>query len=188
MKLNINSQSVLCALAILFLGSLSSCTSSNLEKNQKEWTAADTLEVPERTFDAVITYTDSGYLRAKLFSPLIERFSKAKKPYVELPKGLKADFYNTSKVVESKLTAGYGINYLDTKIVEVRDSVKVVNTKNETLKTEKLFWDQNAKEIYTDARVEIITDKERLFGTGMRAAQDFSSWKITKVTGIVSME
>lgn len=175
-------------LAVLFTLPFQSCTHSNLEKNKKEWVAVDTLDVAERTFDATITYTDSGYLRAKLYAPLIERHSKAEKPYVELPQGLNADFFNTDKEIESQLTAGYGINYLDSRIVEVRDKVVVVNTKNEKLQTEKLFWDQNKKEIYTDNSVEITTEKEKLYGQGMRAAQDFSSWKITKVTGIVSLD
>jgi LPS export ABC transporter protein LptC len=188
MKPIIYCQGCFAALAFIYLSLMTSCSSSNLEQNKKEWVAIDTLEVAEKTFDAVITYTDSGYLRAKLYAPLIERHSKAAKPFVELPNGLKADFYNTKKEIESKLTAGYGINYLDSRVVEVRDKVKVTNTKNETLKTEKLFWDQNTKEIYTDNSVEIITEKEKLYGQGMRAAQDFSAWKITKVTGVVSLE
>lgn len=187
MKLKLFCQGCFAILAVFYISLITSCSHSNLEENKKEWATIDTLEVAEKTFDAIITYTDSGYLRAKLYSPLIERHSNAPKPYVELPNGLKADFYNTSKVIESKLTAGYGINYLDSRIIEVRDSVKVINTKNETLKTEKLFWDQNKKEIYTDKSVEIITEKEKLYGQGMRASQDFSTWKITKVTGVVSL-
>lgn len=174
-------------LSLLILA-LTSCEDKHVVDNQKEWEALDSMQVTERIYKSVIAYTDSGYLRAKLYADLIERHSNAPKPFVELPKGLRADFYNTKKEVESKLTAGYGINYLDSKIVEVRKQVVVVNTKGEKLETEKLFWDQNKKEIYTEQTVKITTETEELTGTGMRAAQDFSSWNISKVTGIVTLK
>jgi len=171
-----------------FVLAFTSCEDSQTTDDQKEWEALDTMEVTERIFKSVIAYTDSGYLRAKLYADLIERHSNAAKPFVELPEGLRADFYNTKKEVESKLTAGYGINYLDSKIVEVRKQVVVVNSKGEKLETEKLFWDQVKKEIYTEQTVKITTETEELTGTGMRAAQDFSSWNIEHVTGIVTLK
>lgn len=160
----------------------------NVKAAKKEWQTLDSMQVTERVFDSKISYTDSGYLRAVIRAPLIEQHGNAKNPYIELPKGLTADFYNGQKTVESKLVAGYGINFLDSKIIEVRKQVEVINTKNEKLKTERLFWDQNLKEIYTTDAVEITTENEKLFGTGMRAAQDFSTWKITNVTGIVTLK
>jgi len=174
-------------LPLLFIA-LVSCEDEHVLQNQQEWEAIDSMQVTERIFKSEIAYTDSGYLRAKLFTDLIERHSNAEKPFVELPKGLRAEFYNTEKEIESDLSAGYGINYLDSKIIEVRKQVVVVNTKGEKLETEKLFWDQNKKEIYTEQSVKITTDTEELTGTGMRAAQDFSSWTITKVTGIVTLK
>lgn len=175
------------ALLFLLLAFMSACTHKTNGANE-EWKALDTLQITETIYDSEITYTDSGYLRAKLFADLIERHSNEKKPYIELRKGLRANFYNTAKEVESELTAGYGINYLDSRIVEVQKQVVVINSKGEKLETEKLFWDQNEKTIYTDAHVEITTETEKLYGTGMTAAQDFSSWKISKVTGIVTLK
>ena len=35
---------------------------------------------------------------------------------------------------------------------------------------------------------EITTETEKLLGTGMTASQDFSSWRITKVTGIITLK
>jgi LPS export ABC transporter protein LptC len=177
----------LLTIAFLVLAFYSSCT-DRTQVNNEGWKALDTLQITETIYDSEITYTDSGYLRAKLYADLIERHSNDKKPYVELRKGLKANFYNTAKEIESELTAGYGINYLDSRIVEVQKQVIVVNSKGEQLETEKLFWDQNEKTIYTDAQVKITTETEELYGNGMTAAQDFSSWKITKVTGVVTLK
>ena len=80
-----------------FVLAFTSCEDTQTTDDQKEWEALDTMEVTERIFKSVIAYTDSGYLRAKLYADLIERHSNAAKPFVELPEGLRADFYNTKK-------------------------------------------------------------------------------------------
>jgi len=173
---------------VLLVFFMSACNDEQLHKNQDEWAAIDTLKITERTHNAKVTYTDSGLLKAILRAPLIEGHNNAIKPFVECPKGLETDFYDGDKNVESSLSAGYGIIYKDSKLIEVQKQVVVINVKGEKLETEQLFWDQAGKEIYTDKTVKITTNSEELHGTGMRAAQDFSSWKITKVTGVVTLK
>ena len=184
-KMDIKIPILLLAISVFFL---LGCDDEHAQQNKDEWSVIDSVQITERVHDAEIVYTDSGKLRAKLTAPLIEGHKNAEKPYIELTKGLQADFYNDAKEVESSLTAGYGINYQNSKIIEVQKQVVVVNTKGEKLVTEQLFWDQNTKEIYTDKTVKITTNTEELTGTGMRAAQDFSSWKITHVIGIVTLK
>jgi len=176
------------AFTVLLVFFLSACNDERLHKNQNEWAAIDTLKITERTHNAKVTYTDSGLLRAILRAPLIEGHNSAERPYVECPKGIETDFYDKQKNIESSLTAGYGIIYKDSKLIEVQKQVVVINVKGEKLETEQLFWDQAAKEIYTDKTVIITTNTEELHGNGMRAAQDFSSWKITNVTGVVTLK
>ncbi len=180
MQLTIQIPICFISLSVFFL---SSCNDGIALKNKSEWAALDTVKISERVHNAVINYNDSGYLKARLYAPLIEGHKNATRPFIELPKGLKADFYNNDKEIESSLSAGYGINYQDSKIIEVQKQVVVINSKGEKLITEQLFWDQIKKEIYTDKTVVITTPTEELHGTGLRAAQDFSSWKILKVSG-----
>jgi LPS export ABC transporter protein LptC len=107
-------------------------------------------------------------------------------PYVEFPRTLHVDFFNDSVKVESTLDAHYA-RYRDYENkVFLKDSVVVINTlKGDTLKTNELWWDQNTEEFYTDKPVRIYQRDKTIYGTGLRAAQDFSSYDIFRITGTV---
>jgi len=57
--------------------------------------------------------------------------------------------------------------------------------KKDTLKTDELWWDQNKEEFYTDKAVQIRQPDKTIYGTGLRAGQDFSWYDIYHITGVV---
>jgi len=133
----------------------------------------------EEINNADINYTLGGRAKAKLVSPLMLRVQDAS-PYVEFPKKLHVDFFNETGTVDSRLDALYG-KYLEQESkVFLKDSVKVINIKGDTLYCDELWWDRNLKgnEFYTDKPVKIRTKTQIINGTGMRAAQDFKNWVI----------
>jgi LPS export ABC transporter protein LptC len=70
--------------------------------------------------------------------------------------------------------------------VYLKDSVVVINIeKRDTLKTDELWWDQNTQEFYTDKNVRIYEPDKTIFGTGLRAKQDLTSYDIFNITGVV---
>ncbi|MBI3232969.1 MAG: hypothetical protein HYZ42_02840, partial [Bacteroidetes bacterium] len=81
----------------------------------------------EKGEDIAVLYTDSGSLRAKLFAPLVEHFNK-QKPYIEMKKGLKIFFYNSSDTAtpNSMLKADYGIKYENEQKIIVKNDVVAV--------------------------------------------------------------
>ncbi len=141
----------------------------------------------ERATDVALSYTDSGILKAKIFSPLMERYPQKTEPYMEMKKGVKGYFYNRNGELESSLTAEYGISYEYKKIIEVRNNVKVKNSIGEELITEKLIWDQRRELIYTDNFIKIRTPDEILYGTGFESDQNFTRYRIKNLTGRVSL-
>ena len=110
-------------------------------------------------------------------------------PYVEFPKTLHVDFYNLDTVIESKLDARYGKYYEAQSKVFLKDSVRVINVKGDTLYCEELWWDRNkiGTEFYTDKPVKIRTRTETLNGIGMESGQDFKNYHIIQVTGMVKV-
>ena len=66
----------------------------------------------------------------------------------------------------------------------------VINNKRDGKKmsTEELFWSPATQKIYTDKFIIIETASEIIQGEGMDATQDFSSYTIRTVTGIVSVK
>ncbi len=142
----------------------------------------------EEIKNADINYTLGGNAKAKLQSPLMLRVQDAS-PYVEFPKKLHVDFFNETGSVDSRLDALYG-KYLEQESkVFLKDSVKVINIKGDTLYCDELWWDRNRKgnEFYTDRPVRIRTKTQIINGVGMEARQDFKGYVIKKVTGIINV-
>jgi LPS export ABC transporter protein LptC len=154
---------------------LASCGNSEKDLNEYNYKALGVEEIK----DADINYTLGGNAKAKLRSPLMLRVQDAS-PYVEFPKKLHVDFFSETGTVDSRLDAQYG-KYLEMESkVFLKDSVKVINIKGDTLYCDELWWDRNRKgrEFYTDKPVKIRTKTQLINGTGMEAAQDFKNWLI----------
>ncbi len=142
----------------------------------------------EEIKNADINYSLGGKAKAKLLSPLMLRVQDVN-PYVEFPKKLHVDFFNETGAVDSRLDALYGKYFEQESKVFLKDSVKVINIKGDTLYCDELWWDRNRKdnEFYTEKPVRIRTKTQIINGVGMEARQDFKGYVIKKVTGIINV-
>ncbi len=174
--------SVLC---LVFSGILISCE-NDLEKVEK--IASNEVSLPVETSKGVeIIYSDSSIVRAKLISPIL-KYYKVSNSYHEMPKGIYVEFYGANKQIESTLTAKYGRKFMNQGIIEVKDSVVVINNKGERLDTEKLIWNEKTRKIYTNSFVRITTEKDIMFGEGLEANQNFTNYKIFKYRGSINLD
>ncbi len=166
---------------MIFIAMLFSC--KNDLKSIQELNLPDTLP-GEYIIDAEMVYSDSGHTKVLLISPKIISINDAEDPRVEFPDGLDITFYDDSLQPESRLTANFGVNFTDKKIMEARNDVVVRNLKkNEQMNTEHLIWDQRAKKIYSDVFVKITTDDKVLYGEGFESDEAFKNRTIKKVSG-----
>jgi LPS export ABC transporter protein LptC len=147
----------------------------------------DSIVTKEFAEKISIDYTDSGKIRARVFSPLLVAVKQIRKPYMEMPKGLKVDFYEVNGDIQSYLTAEYGISYPDDKKVIVRRDVEILNVKGERLNTEELMWDQATGRIYTNKFVKITTKDQIITGQGLESNQSFGDWEILDVIGTLNV-
>ena len=133
-------------------------------------------------------FSQRGALKAKLNAPLMLRY-QADTVFLEFPKTLHVDFFDSTGKKESQLDALYGKYFESLNKVLLRDSVVVSNIKGDTLKCPELWWDQTTQKFYTDSVVRLKTvDKTIYGGKGMQADQDLSRWSIFQPTGIVLMK
>lgn len=129
--------------------------------------------------------SQEGTVKAKLRAPYMLRY-QSDSPYVEFPKSLHVDFFNDSIKIESTVDALYARYREFENKVFLKDSVVVINIeKGDTLRTNELWWDQNTEEFFTDKPVRIYQKDKTIFGHGLKAKQDFSSYDIFNITGIV---
>jgi LPS export ABC transporter protein LptC len=134
----------------------------------------------------IINYSVGGKTKSKLTAPLMLRYQDTV-PYIEFPKSIHADFYNDSLIVESKLDALYA-RYMETESkVYLKDSVRLFNTKGDTLYTSEMYWDRNriGREFYTDKPVRIRTKTHIINGVGFESSQDFNNQLVSNVTNSI---
>jgi LPS export ABC transporter protein LptC len=138
--------------------------------------------------------SQDGYVKAKLTAPYMLRYqpdsrSQADTAYLEFPRTMHVDFFDSTGKKESYLDARYGKYYENERKVLLRDSVLVINMKNgDTLRTQKLWWDQNKSEFSTDDTAYIFTvDKVILASGGLRAQQNLTNIKFFNSSGLLSV-
>lgn len=170
----------------LFIAFLFQSCDMSVEKEKVEKILSDTL-FTEQAENVEMHYSDSGTLKAIIYAPTLERHP-VEEPFTVFDKGVTSYFYGPSGKVENSIKSNYGISYDSKKIVELRNDVRVVNTQQEKLNTDKLIWDQNTGKIHTDAFVKITTPENIIFGEGFEANQDFSEYRIFKVKGTISVD
>lgn len=142
----------------------------------------------ETAKDIEMIYSDSGKIVIKLISPLLKRYINDE-PYLEFPEGLHLFFYDSIMQVQSELTANYGINWEDKKLMEVKDDVVITNhAKKEVLNTEHVIWDQRIKKIYSDVFVKRTSPEGVLYGEGFDADESLKAWKLRNVSGEFTFE
>jgi LPS export ABC transporter protein LptC len=125
--------------------------------------------------------SQGGKMRAKLTAPQMLRYQDTSSR-VELPKTLHVDFFDSLLQVESKLDAEFAVYHENRNKVFLRDSIRVYNTKGDTLFCEELYWDQVLEKFFTEKPVRIHTPDMIMHGVGLSAPQDFKTFEIYQVT------
>jgi LPS export ABC transporter protein LptC len=169
---------------IFILFSASSCRNDNAAL--KLITERANVNI-EKGKQVEINYSDNGVTRIKALAPSATRFNK-EKPYMEFSDGIKILFYNSSRQVESTLTAKYATAYENSHSMTARDSVVVINNKGEILNTDELIWDEDKKLIYSNSFVKITTADEIIYGNGMTANENFTDYVIKHITGTIKVK
>ena len=158
----------------------------NDEQTIREWT--EKKEMVETAKDVTVLFSQSGNLKANLKAPQMLRY-QSDTVMVEFPKSLHVDFFDSAGRKESWVDAKYGKYFESFNRVLLRDSVRVVNIKGDTLATSELWWDQNQQKFYTEQTVRITQPDKRITGgKGLEAGQDLSWYVIKRPSGTVLVD
>ena len=102
----------------------------------------------------------------------------------QFPEGVFIEFYNEQGAITSTLSANSAFFYKADNKWKGLGNVEVKNIeKGEQLNTEELFWFPAKKDISTDKFLTIRTIDRVIFGTGLDAKQDMSTYRIQDVQG-----
>ncbi|MFP4023800.1 MAG: LPS export ABC transporter periplasmic protein LptC [Thiohalospira sp.] len=173
---------VLAGIIILF----SACEKSDIEKVN---TLTQHLDAPTISVtNTEIIYSENAALQIKITAPEINRYLDREEPYSEFPEGLYVQFYDSTQTPSSSIQANYAIYDEEEKLWTAENNVVAINEEGDTLNTEYLIWDMNAKKVYSDRFVRIVNKDGIIHGTGFESNQDLSNWKIKKTSGTINIQ
>lgn len=155
------------------------CSSDKIEPTKTDLTPTDSIPSQE-SYNAKVTFSDSGMIKAILDAGRIRVFSKFN--YTLVDSGAKVDFYKNG-IYSSTLTGRRGKIFDATKDVEVYEDVKLISEDGSVLTTEKLYWINKTQRIRSDEFVHIKTPNEDIKGYGFEADQNLKNYVIYKVSG-----
>ena len=157
----------------------------NDEKLIKDLTDNKVMVEEARNIESFLS--QDGKLKARLTAPLMLRVLDDTM-YIEFPNSLHCDFYDDSARRETWLDCKYGKYFENEGKVYLRDSVVVINTKGDTLRSPDLWWDQNKKIFYTDNPATYHGINRKIYGEkGLVATQDLTSIIFNSPTGEVKV-
>jgi LPS export ABC transporter protein LptC len=142
-------------------------------------------EAQEELEEVTMVYSDSGYTRAVLTTPLLERFDSDTQEKLQFAKGLKITFYQPGKIAESHMSAEFGLLDIRQRTLLLRDKVVFINFANEdTVNTEQINWSQDSSKIYTDKTVYVKRKNGLFKSQGMTSNETFTKYKFYNISAI----
>jgi LPS export ABC transporter protein LptC len=139
----------------------------------------------ERYTDVDVIYSDSAKVKAHMTAPLMIIY-KVKKPYTEMPKGVKVIFYDADLKPSSTIVADYGVRYDDEKTIVLRKNVVGTNVKGDTFTSDELIWDEGTKLIHSSKLVHaVMADGSVTDGTSFTSDENFNHWTLSQGKGII---
>ncbi len=171
--------------AILFLF-IASC--SNDPETIRALTGRAMIQ-EDKAYGVTFIYSQDGDVRMRIKTKEFVRNTTAKRPYMDMKKGLRIEFFSDSTgEIEDVLTAKNSRYYEIQRDYIVWDSVRIVTKKGEKLETDELIWNESAQKFFTEKPVSITTKDEILYGNGMEANHDFSWYRIVNPKGSVQVD
>lgn len=153
----------------------------NSQRSLNEWREKKALVEEAKGVQSI--FSQGGKLRSRLTAPLMLR-SSSDTVFVEFPQSLRMVFFDSVGKEQSRLDAHYGKYFESLNKAYLRDSVVVANVGGDTLWTPDLWWDQNTQKFYTDKKVRIYRNGDRIYGgLGLEANQDLTNIVIKQPTG-----
>jgi LPS export ABC transporter protein LptC len=126
-------------------------------------------------------YTEHNLLKVKMTAPRILEFQNGDR---EFPEGIYLEFYDELGALSSTLRANTARYFKEQDQWQGRGNVTVVNLQqHQQLDTEELYWKPDTEKIFTDSFVTIKLESEVIYGKGLDAKQDLSSYTIRKPEG-----
>ena len=138
--------------------------------------------------DSVVFYrSDSGIVNLELHTPRLVRM-ETDDDIMEFPLGFDVFMFDKGQKT-TELHADYGKNYGKQRLIEAMGNVVVKNFgSNETMYSDKFYWYQDQKMIYTRSHVKIVTPDKQIDADSLVAKEDFSEYTMYSGSALLDVD
>ena len=139
--------------------------------------------------DSVVFYrSDSGVVKMELRTPRLVRMNNDE-DVLEFPLGFVAYMYDNHHHLVTKFQANYGKSHGKTHLMEAAGDVIVENLdSDQTMFSDKLYWYQEQKMLFTRSRVRIVTPDKQIEADSLVAKEDFSEYTMYSGSALLEVD
>ena len=135
----------------------------------------DLAKIPLQKVDSMyLVQTKNGMIEMRVVTGEMQHFENDTMSCDVFPDGMNVYAYTDDEVLESTIVSDEASHFTNKntkeEIWKAYGNVVVKNiVKNQTMESDTIYWDQTAKEIYTDCYVRLYSDDGFIQGYGMRS-------------------
>ena len=137
------------------------------------------------TCNVMTLISDSGYTKYKVLTPLWNVYNgKEDKNYWDFPKGVYLRQLDKNLKEVSMVAADSACYFPNKKIWELYGRVEIEQKDKSYFYSERIFFDDRKKLIFSDAFIHIKTPTQILEGTGFESNMDLTRYRVLKPSGM----
>ena len=135
----------------------------------------DLAKIPLQKVDSMyLVQTKNGMIEMRVVTGEMQHFENDTMSCDVFPEGMNVYAYTDDEILESTIVSDEASHFTNKntkeEIWKAYGNVVVKNiVKNQTMESDTIYWDQTAKEIYTDCYVRLYSDDGFIQGYGMRS-------------------
>lgn len=137
-----------------------------------------------RTLNVSTTISDSGYTRYHITTPLWLMFEEAQEPHWNFPEGMFIVKFDDDMKDNGTFTADTATYFSARRLWRFDRNVRMRNVDGDRFLTQQLFWDQNARKIYSDSFIHIERSDRTIEGYGFDSNENLTTYTVRRPSGI----
>lgn len=149
--------------------------------------AVDSKNMPQLSTRNVSTLiSDSGYTKYKVVTPLWNVYGQAEQgeAYWDFPEGVYLRQLDHNLAVVSTVAADSAVYYPGKKLWELYGDVEINQKEKAYFFSQRIFFDDRQKTIYSDTFIHIKTPTQILEGIGFESNQSLTRYRVLRPTGM----
>ncbi len=135
--------------------------------------------------DFKMVYTDSTFTVSVVSGKYHYDFSNDLLNYSEFYEDVELIIYDDS--LTSIINSDYAIVYNKFKFMEFRDNVIIKTSNNETLITNKLYYDTESEWLFTEEKFEYTDNSNKIIANRLDSNRDFTDLVTGNLTGSINI-